>query len=56
MNTKPDAFDQLMATFEQMLRICYEALSPTATPRQRAEAREMINLYLKTKPRNPSDP
>lgn len=41
--------DQLLATFERMLRICYEALSPTATPRQKLEARAMLADYLKIK-------
>lgn len=41
--------DQLLNSFEQMLRICMEALSPTATQRQRAEARAMLQDYLKTK-------
>lgn len=50
MSTKPDEFDQLMAAFERLLRICHEALSPTATPRQRTEAREVISDYLNSKP------
>lgn len=39
-------FDQLMDVFNRMLRICYEALSPTATPRQKAEARAMLNDWF----------
>jgi hypothetical protein len=41
--------EQLLAAFEQMLRICYEALSPTATQRQKAEARAMIQDHLNSK-------
>lgn len=50
VNTSPatDDFDQLMAAFERMLRICLEALSPTATARQRTEARAMLSDYLKS--------
>lgn len=48
VNTSPatDDFDQLMDAFRRMLRICMEALSPTATARQRTEARAMISDYL----------
>lgn len=50
MNTD---FDRLIATFEQMMRICLEALSPTATPRQKQEARDMLRDYLGRKATNP---
>lgn len=43
-------FDLMMATFERMLRICHEALSPTATPRQKSEARQMLTDWLKSRP------
>lgn len=43
----------LMATFERMLRICYEALSPTATDRQKTEARQMLNDWFKTRAPKP---
>ena len=48
-------FDQLIAAFERMLRICHEALSPTGTARQRQEARQMIDDYLKTKAPKPTN-
>jgi hypothetical protein len=41
--------DQLLSSFEQMLRICLEALSPTATQRQRADARAMLKDYFDSK-------
>lgn len=44
-----DDFDKLMSAFERMLRICMQALSPTATLRQRTEARAMLEDYLSSK-------
>jgi hypothetical protein len=41
--------DELLAAFERLLQICHEALSPTATARQKSEARAVINDWLKSR-------
>ena len=49
MNLKT-SFDNLIASFEQLLRVCHAALAPNATPKQRALAREAISTYLANRP------
>lgn len=45
--------ERLLDTFDQMLRICQEALSPTALPRQKQEARDMLRDYFSSKSTKP---
>jgi hypothetical protein len=44
-----DDLDQLLAAFERLLRICHEALSPTATARQKSDARAVITDWLNSR-------
>lgn len=49
-------FHQLIAAYRRMISICYDALSPTATPKQKVEARMMCKDFLESiKPKTESD-
>lgn len=45
-----DDFDALMQRITQLLRLCHDALAPTATERQRREVREALASWLHTTP------
>lgn len=56
MSNQPNPIDNLLATFDRMLEICYYALSPTATPRQKQEARDMIRDWRSQSAPEPKQP
>lgn len=38
--------DSLMGSYTKLLRMCYDALAPEATARQRSELRGALKTYL----------
>ena len=38
--------DSLMTSYTKLLRMCYDALAPEATARQRSELRGALKTYL----------